>query len=204
MKRYDIAMDFKKKFIEENENVWSKTVKPSFVSINGDNIKVSANPYAMEDAEHGLVIFHYTYTVVTQTDSCMVPLFFNSNGDVEDFIEIEGWKLFFDKPITEFLRCGYITCHMTKGSLNLDIITHPWALDEEFEKVWHLFSIVRTCNTQKEIDYVYKIYNKDKDILSLKDKNLKAEAKIEALEMLLDAHKDLIDKLKEIVNLKSL
>lgn len=194
-------MDFKKKFIEENENVWSKTVKPSFVSINGDDIKVSANPYSMEDAEHGLVIFHYTYTVITQSDSCIVTLFFNSNGDVEDFIEIDGWKLYFDKPVTALWRCDYMTCHMTNGSLNLDVITHPWKLDEEIEKIWHLFSVIRTCSTQKEIAYAYKIFKKEEDILSLKDKNLKAEAKIEALETLLDAHKDLINKLKEMVNI---
>lgn len=199
--RYDISMDFKKKFIEENENVWSKTVKPSFVSINGEDIKVSSNPYSMEEAEHGLVIFHYTYTVITQSDSCIVTLFFNSNGDVEDFIEIDGWKLYFDKPVTALWRCDYMTCHMTNGSLKLDVITFPWELDNKFEKIWHLFSVIRTCSTQKEIDYAYKILKKEEDILSLKDKNIKAEAKIDALEMLLDAHKDLINKLKEILKI---
>lgn len=203
MNRYEISMDFKKKFIDENENVWSKTVKPSFISINGDDIKVSTNPYSMEDAEYGLVIFHYTYTVITQSDSCIATLFFNSNGDVEDFIEIDGWKLYFDKPITALSRCSYMTCHMVKSSLKLDVITHPWKLDDEFSKVWHLFSIVRTCETQKEIDFAYKIYKREEDILTLKDKNLKAEAKIDALEMLLDAHKDLLEKLKDIVNSKS-
>lgn len=60
MNRYDIAMDFKKKFIEQNENVWRKTIKTSFIAINGNDVKVSSNPFSMENAEHGLVIFHYT------------------------------------------------------------------------------------------------------------------------------------------------
>lgn len=200
MSRYDIAMDFKKKFISENENVSAKTLKPSFVSINGDDVKVSAYPYSMENAEHGLVIFHYTYTVITQTDRCIATLFFNSNGDIEDFIEIDGWKLYFDKPITSQYRCFGRYCHMTNGLLRLSIVTYTWKLDEEIERIWKLFSVVRTCVTQKEIDFVRKIYDRDEDLLSLKEKNLKAEAKIDALEMLLDAHKDLLEKIKELVN----
>ena len=90
MNRYDIAMDFKKKIIEQNENVWSKTIKSSFIAINGNDVKVSSNPFYMENAEHGLVIFHNTYTVIFQSDSCMLPLLFNSNGEIEDDIEIDG------------------------------------------------------------------------------------------------------------------
>lgn len=52
MNRYDIAMDFKKKIIEQNENVWSKTIKSSFIAINGNDVKVSSNPFSMENAEH--------------------------------------------------------------------------------------------------------------------------------------------------------
>lgn len=202
MSRYDKAMDFKKKFISENENVLAKTLKLSYVSINGDDVKVSANPYSMEKAEYGLVIFHYNYTVITQSDCCIATLFFNSNGDIEDFIEIGGWKFYFDKPITAQYRCGYRSCYMTNGKLKLDIITHPWKLDDEIERVWKLFSVVRTCDTQKEIDFACKIYYREDDILSLKEKNLKAEAKIDTLEMLLDAHKDLLEKIKEAVNRK--
>ena len=44
----------------------------------------------MDNAEHGLVIFHNTYTVIFQSDSCMLPLLFNSNGEIEDDIEIDG------------------------------------------------------------------------------------------------------------------
>lgn len=33
----------------------------------------------MEKAEHGLVIFTYSYIVIEREDDCMVPLFFNSN-----------------------------------------------------------------------------------------------------------------------------
>lgn len=193
-------MDFKKKFIEQNENVWSKTIRPSFISINGDDIKVSTNPYSMEKAEHGLVIFYYTYTVITQNDCCMVPLFFNSNGEIEDYIEIDGWKLYFSKPITALYRCDYCTCYMSKESLKLSITTYPWKLDDEFERIWHLFSVARSCQTQRELDFAYKIFESEGEILSLKEDNLKDKVKIDELNALLDTHNEFIEKIKKLIN----
>ena len=76
MNRYDISSDFKKKFVEENKSVWSKSIKPVYFSINGEQAKASSNPYSMEQAGHGLVVFPYVYTVISQKDSSLVPLFF--------------------------------------------------------------------------------------------------------------------------------
>lgn len=199
MNRYETAMDFKNKFIEQNENVLKLTVKPSFVSINGDDVRISTNPYSMENAEHGLVIFHYTYIVIEREDCCMVPLFFNSNGEVEDYIEIDGWKLYFSKPLTAYYKCNTFECKMSNGPLKLSINIFPWELDDEFEKIWHLFSLVRTCKTQNEINLAQKVYQTEGEVLSLKEKSMGAEAKIDALNMLLDVHKDFIEKIKELV-----
>ena len=110
MNRYDIAMDFKKKFIEQNEKVLRQTVKASFISINGNNVKVSRNPFSMEKAEHGLVIFTYSYIVIEREDDCMVPLFFNSNDEIEDYINLDGWKLYFSKPLTALYKCYNFNC----------------------------------------------------------------------------------------------
>ena len=38
-------------------------------------------------------------------------------------------------------------------------------------------------------------------MFSSTERELKAEAKIDALEMLLEAHKDLLEKIKELVNI---
>lgn len=200
MNRYDIAMDFKKKFIEQNEKVLRQTVKASFISINGNNVKVSRNPFSMEKAEHGLVIFTYSYIVIEREDDCMVPLFFNSNDEIEDYINLDGWKLYFSKPLTALYRCYNFNCFMTNGLLEISISINPLNLDNEFERIWHLFSIVRTCKTQKEIDFAKKIYQNEKDIQALKETNMRAEAKKEELRMLLDAHKDFIENIKELIS----
>lgn len=193
-------MDFKMKFITDNKNVWVQSVKPTFFSITGNKVRTSIVPYSMENAEHALVIFHYRYTVIEQSDIYFVALFFNSNGDINDYIEIDDWKLYFNKPITALNRRDFIKCSMTNGLLRIEIHTQPWNIDEKFERIWQLFSLVRTCKTQTEVDFVKKIYEQEGEILVLKDKNLKYEAKIDTLNMMLDAHKELISKLTNIVN----
>lgn len=203
MNRYEIANDFKKKFIEQNENVWSRTMKPTYFSINGDETKASTNPYAMENAEHALVVFHYTYTVITQEDCCMVPLFFNANGEIEDYIEIEGWKLSFSKPITALSRYWSTHCYISNDKLNASITVKAWEFDKFFDRIWKLFSVARTCKTQMELDFACKIYNLEKDILELKEKNIKQEAELDAKNTLISAHQELLDRIEEITNPKN-
>lgn len=204
MTRYDIAMDFISKFVKRNENVWKNSIKPTFFSINGDEIKKSNIPNSWEEADLGLVLFHYTYTVLTQEDKCIVPLFSLSNGEIEDYVEVDGWNFSFSKPKTALYRCnGEINCYMSNNNLGLVVKSNLWSLDDDFEKIWQLFSIVRTCTTQKEIDFAYKIFKSEKEILSLKCKNLCNEVKIDSLNTLLDAHKDLIEKIKEMTGVKS-
>ena len=196
MNRYDIACDFKKKFLEENP---CNTIKPSYISINGDTIKVSSNPYAMEESEHGLVIFKYTYTVQTQPDDCLVPLFFNQNGDIEDYIELDGWKLSFDKPYTSTNRCYNIKCYISNGSLKKSIIIDRYKIDQEFDSIWKLFSVARMCKTQLELDYAYKLFKEKQNVLSLKEKNIKQAAEIDSLKMLTKSYQSLLDSFKEII-----
>lgn len=203
MNRYEIAMDFKKKFMSENKNIWPQTMIPTYFAINGTDVKVSSNPYSFENSEYGLVIFHYIYTVISQSDKCIIGLFFNSNGEIEDFIEIDGWKLYFSKPVTAGWRCDRTTgFHITNGKLKLDARIHVNDLYQNFPRIWQLFSIIRTCETQKEVDFALRIYAREGEILSLKEKNLKEEAKVDALNILLEANKEFIEKLKELVNSK--
>jgi hypothetical protein len=201
MNRYDISNDYRKKFVEENKSVWSNTIKPVYFSINGNQAKASSNPYSMEQAEHGLVAFTYSYTVISQDSSSLVPLFFNANGDIEDYIIIDGWKLYFSEPITSMYRCYSTLVYMEKGTLKTEVSFNPsWKIVEEFPRIWELFCTVRTCNSQVEIDYVKKIYNQGIEIDDLKSKNLVSEAKIESLNILVDSYKQLLEKISNMLN----
>ena len=204
MKRYDIAMDFISKFVDRNENIRKITVKPTFISINGEDVNVSNLHYSMEQAQIGLVIFHYKYIVISNVDASLVSLFFHSNGVVEEFVEIDGWRFRLSEPKTALNRTDTnISCYMSNGELKLSVETNTWKIDSEFKRIWQLFSIVRTCTTQKEIDFAYKIFKNEEEILSLKNKNLQDEVKIDALNTLIHAHEALLEKIKEMVDVKS-
>lgn len=199
MNRYEIARDYRKKFIDENKSVWSNSIKSVYISINGDNAKASTNPYSMEHAEHELVIFSYLYTVVTQENSSLVPLFFNANGEIEDFIIIDGWKLYFSSPVTSMYRCYNTYVYMVKDGMEIRVDISPWDVAEEFPRIWNLFYIVKNCNSQIEIDYAKKIFKQTIEIDNLKTKNLKAEAKIDSLNMLIASYKELLDKISSLI-----
>jgi hypothetical protein len=128
-----------------------------YFSINGDQAKASSNAYSIEQAEHGLIIFKYWYQVITQYDSCFVPLFFSADGEIEDYIVIDEWKLYFDKPKTSDFRCYGINVYMQKDNLKVSLAFNRSNVEEDFPKIWKLFKIVRNCKSQIELDYVVKI-----------------------------------------------
>jgi hypothetical protein len=199
MKRYEISYDYIKKFAQENKNVNEKTIKPLYFSLNDDKAILSSYPYTMEQAKYGLVIFSYTYTVITQLDYSLAPLFFNSNGGIEDYIVIDGWKLYFSKPITSMYRNNGTYVFMEKGILKLEMQISLYDVENEFPRIWELFSVIRKCCSQTEIDCVKKLYDQGIEIENLKTKNLRAETEIDSLKMLTTSYKQLLDKISSIV-----
>lgn len=200
MNRYELSNDFRKKFVEQNENVWSKTVRPTYFSINDEETRTSSNPYSMENAEHALVVFHYNYTVITSECTSLVPLFFNANGDVEDYIEIDGWRFSFGKPVTALYKCNAISCTFSKDGLSASIRIHPLEFDQSFDRIWKLFCIARTCKTQRELDFLCAMFYREAEILKLKEKNLWQEAELDRQKMVVSAYKGLLDKIQMYVN----
>lgn len=100
MKRYEISNDFKEKFIQSHPNVWKNTVKPTFFSLDDDSASASDYWYSFENSKYGLVVFSYTYTAQTNNDTSMIPLFFNADGKIDNYITLDGWKLYFSRPYT--------------------------------------------------------------------------------------------------------
>lgn len=121
MNRYEISYEFRERFITENRKVWRSSVKATYFAINGEEVLPSINPYLMEDSEHGLVIFTYTYIVITNTDCSMVPLFFSSDGTIEDYIIIDDWKFYFSEPMTGMFRRYYTAVYMEKENLSCSV-----------------------------------------------------------------------------------
>lgn len=201
MTRYDVTNVFVKEFIEKNKNVWSSTLRATYFSINADNVKASSFPYSMESAEHALVVYSYVYTVHTQEDSSMFSIFFNANGDIEHYIEIDGWRLSFSSPITSDYRNYGTYCYISKGTIEGEIrIKDERQMDKCFDEIWKLFCKARNCETQQEIDFLIEMYKLNIDINELNDKNIKLEAEIKAKETIISSYKELLHKIEELVN----
>ena len=139
----------------------------------------------------------------SQKDSSLVPLFFCANGDIEDYIVIDGWKLSFSAPTTSMYRCHSTSVYMEKDSLSIDVkISSPWNIAKEFPCIWKLFYIVKDCTSQIEVDYAKKFFENELEIENLKSKNLLAEAEIESLNMLITSYKQLLEKISNLADSK--
>lgn len=201
MKRYEISNDFKEKFIQSHPNVWKNIVKPTFFSLDDDSASASDYWYSFENSKYGLVVFSYTYTVQTNNDTSMIPLFFDADGEIENYIELDGWKLYFSSPYTADLKCGWMYVYMQKDDMSVSCMVSPNDIAKSFPPIWEKFAAVRKCDSQAELDYVNKIYSKDMEIKDLLSRNLKQEAKIEALNQQLESYKNLIKKIEEMVGI---
>lgn len=201
MKRYEISNDFKEKFIQSHPNVWKNTVKPTYFALDDDSASASDYWYSFENSKYGLVVFSYTYTVQTNNDTSMIPLFFDADGKIDDYITLDGWKLYFSRPYTADLRCGGMYVYMQKGDMSVSCMVSPNDIAKSFPSIWEKFAAVRKCDSQAELDYVNKIFSKDMEIKDLLSRNLKQEAKIDALNQQIESHKNLIKKIEEMVGI---
>lgn len=203
MKRYDIAQDFRKKFIEEHPNVWGETMSPVYFSITGDEAKVSKYHYSIEGAEHALVIFVYSYKVITQYDRSLVALFFHKNGEIEDHIIIDKWKIYFSPPKTHSFKSCTPYVYMEKDGLQASFKLNLNTIDNAFPRIWSLLSIIKECRSQIEINYIQKVYELEEEIDTLRSEKLREKAQTDALNMLLEAHKQLLQRIETLSGLST-
>ena len=200
MSREDIAKAFIDKFLREHPSVFKRSLRTAFISINGDVAKVSSYPFSIENAEHCIILFMYEYNVWQTNDYSYIPLCFNATGDIEDFIEINGWKLSFNKPVTSSLHSGPAKVFIENGEKKIVL---EWSRREDyFPRIWKLFTIAQTCTTQLELDFALKAYKDGVELDGLREKVLKDEAKIDALNMQLCSYKNLLEKIEQLVNNK--
>lgn len=46
--------------------------------------------------------------------------------------------------------------------------SHTRNINKDFERIWQLFSVIRTCETQREADYAVEIYLRKQKIFLCK------------------------------------
>lgn len=195
----NIADEYRKIFVSENQNVWPN-IRSEYFSVDDNNINQSTTPFILDTAKIGLVIYRYTYTVLSAQDYSFCSLFIKENGEAEDYIEIDGWRFSFDKPITSMYRTYSKEVRISNGTLKLAIkLYQPFEIVDKMKRLWELFRLCRKCTTQLELDFLCKMYNQECDLTELMDKNLKQENEIEMLKAELETHKNLIKRIEQLV-----
>lgn len=196
----NIADEYRKIFVSENQNVWPN-IRTEYFSIDDDNIYQSTMPFILDKAKVGLVIYRYTYTVISAEDYSFCSLFIKENGEAEDYIEIDGWRFRFDRPITSMYRTYSRAVCISNGVLTLVIkLYQPFEIADKMKRLWELFKLCRKCTTQLELDFLCKMYNQECDLIELSEKNLRQEYEIEKLQAELETHKNLIKKIEQLVD----
>lgn len=196
----DIADDYRQRIYKENPKIILGSIHTEYLAINEESVQSSSLPYILDDADIGLVIYLYDYVVIYKDDSSFFALFMTKDGKAEDYIEIDGWRLSFPRPQTGLYRTYSRYAYISKGNLRIGIEVSKYHVANEVQRLWNLFAIARTCNTQLELNFLKKMYEKDSDIKYLQGKNLILENNIEFLHEQINAYKNLLSKIEELVN----
>jgi hypothetical protein len=200
-----ISEEYKSHIISQNPNIWGQTVKMHYFILDGDTVEYSTVPFVLDSAKRAMVIYTYTYTVVTSDDRSFFALFLDStaNNEADDNLVIDGWKLKFDLPYTSGYRTYGRTLYMSKENLSLEINDH-WSdyLGTGFETYWKLFERVRECSTQKELNMLKELFRAKKDIDELKGNMLTEQYKNFVLEERCKAYESLLERVNSMLGEK--
>ena len=202
MKRSEIAYQFRDQFLLTNEKV-VKVLDQYYIAINGEDVIHSKLPYSADMSDYSIYMFSYKYKVIENYDVSMAALFFNKNGAIDEYIEIDGWKLKFYAPITSLHHCDRLGVIISKEELQLnicyDFVGFQFLVDK-MDKIWRLFTAARGCTTQMELDLILKVFNMEDSLDSIKKENLLERAARETAEIQIDAYKVLLNKIDTLVS----
>ena len=197
-----ISEEYKSHIISQNPNIWGQTVKMHYFILDGETVEYSTVPFVLDSAKRAMVIYTYTYTVMTNNDQSFFALFLDSDADneVNDNLVIDGWKLKFDSPYTSGYRTYGRSLYMSKDNLSLEINDH-WSsfLGTRFDTYWKLFARVRECSTQKELNILKELFRTNKDLDELKGNMLTEQYRNFVLEEKCRAYESILEKIDSML-----
>lgn len=195
-----LVNDYKEYIIANNPNVWANSIRQEFLIIDGDSVRTSNVPFALDNAKFALVLFHYTYTVVTQNNNNFFALFINDEGYAEDYVEIDKWRFEFDKPVTALYRTQSKNLIISKGNLKLKVKVNMVNVAKGFERMWELYAKARECSSQLELDLLKDLYVQKQDLDSVNNKNYHLCYQNRLLEENVKAYEGLLGRISNLVN----
>ena len=197
-----ISEEYKSHIISQNPNIWGQTVKMHYFILDGETVEYSTVPFVLDSAKRAMVIYTYTYTVVTNNDQSFFALFLDSdaNNEANDYIVMDGWKLKFDTPYTSGYRTFSRSLNMSKDDLSLEIYSHCSAFTNSgFDTYWKLFARVRECSTQKELNILKELFQAKKGLDDLKCNMLIEQYRNFVLEEKCRAYESILEKIDSML-----
>lgn len=173
-----------------------------------ENLKatgLSNSPIPFHNSVYGIVFFEYTYIKQTQEDSSFFALFVSENN-VNEYLEENGWRMQFDRPITESYRTCGRRLIINKSNLkieisfpNWDYTNQCWEIENKMEDCFNLFKKAQLCTTQRELDFLVELFSKREEIKSL-NKQLIAEKMSNVYkEKAIEGYKAMLDEIKVLM-----
>lgn len=134
-----------------------------------------------------------------------IQLYFNNEGDTFEYAPYKDGQLKIDlrQAWAGYSGEGYYDCYYKYKGLTLKFNGCPGIDFPTFYKLFLSYAdIVVSCSSQKEVDYLQKCLEKDLKISEIMKDNLAKAIKISCLEDELEAHKGLLEHIKELVSNK--
>lgn len=123
-----------------------------FVSITEQQeVEISAMPYNLEDAKYAIVICDFEYPFHRGFYSNFFVLFIDNKGRATNKLEINGWKMWFDEPVTGGKRSPVRHCFIQKDDLKIDINCTECDLTTDIAPLWKTFVAVFESSSTDEV-----------------------------------------------------
>ena len=110
-----------------------------------------------------ICLYKYQYDVKTMSDNSFFIMFVNANKVNNNFYEQNGWKIEFDKPLTNgnrtnnFRKCTFFG----PDGLTQSELVNVAKSEVVFPKLWKYFIRAQKCTTQLELDLLLENFHKD-------------------------------------------
>lgn len=174
------------------ENLYINT---HYVAISGEQVETSTIPYVLQNAEKCILIHEnrQKYYFRDCTVECI-----DSNGNVKgNYIDNE-----FKIEILADSRWPEKEVRLVVNGKR--IYTCNGILSQVMPKIWHLYTVLKTANTEKERILIANLFAKDEHILEMQKRIDDFTFANWLLEQERNQYKSLLDEIKELVKTKTL
>lgn len=190
------------------KKIYRTTLRYVGIDENLKATELSTSPLVFQNSVYGVVFLEYTYIKQTQDDNSFFALFI-SEGKANDYIEENGWKMKFDKPIVEFNKTNGRCLLLSKSDLNIEIkfldwdyTNVCWKIESQMGNCFKLFKMAQQCTTQQELNFLLEMFHKDKKIECLNQKLLKEQMNLYYKEETIKGYKEMLDEIKALIENK--